>query len=275
MGQGAAGITGGAGAIGGLGGLLGKANPYLAIASIGLDVGMNLAEASKQKELARAADRDAEKAAAERERLISQDFYDAIQVPQQAYDKEYMANLAASDQAMSAVLEAGQRGVIGAANKVYDTTVDKNALSRAGMEERLFQLDKLQADSKDKIAGELSVLENEKLTGARQAAVDAKAAELNSNQKALQAGGGLIKQAGSMIPDYFKSGLSASGATSGAMTGTGSSVFNKFLPSQSSAFSLPSAPMAPVGFGQSMFQNNPFASVSMPQNIGFESQFNF
>ncbi len=271
MGQGAAGITGGAGALGALGGFLGKANPYLAVASIGLDVGMNLAEASKQRELQRAAERDAEKAATERERLISQDFYEKLQVPQQAYEREYMANVAASDAATGVLKEAGQRAVLGGVGKVYGTAIDKNAENRAGMEEKLFELDKIQAASKDKIAGELSNLENEKLIGARQAAVDAKAAELNSNQKALEAGGGIIKQVGSMIPDYFKSGSS----TTGAMTGTGSNIFNKFLPNQSSAFSLPQAPMAPIGFGQSMFQSNPFASVSIPSDIGFTPQFNF
>lgn len=272
MGQGAAGATGGSGAAGGIGGLagfMGAANPYIGIAMSGLNIGMNLAEASKQKELQRAADRAAEKAAAEQERLLSQDFYEKLQVPMEAYDKQFAANTAAQQQALSALTEGDPRLLLGGVGKVQAATVDANSDTADNLAEKLYNLDMTQAGAAERANLRLAPLEAGKLKGAQEASAAAQMAKIQAQQRAIEAaGGGLLKDLGNMIPEYSKT----QGSAAGPMTGTGSSIFNGLMSNQSSGFSLPSAPMAPVGFGQSMFQSNPFAAVSMPS--GLEYSFN-
>jgi hypothetical protein len=76
MGQGAAGVTQGlSGVAAAAGGPIGMGVAAAA------NIGMSLVEASKQKELQRSADREVEKAAAEQERLLSQNFFEGLQVP--------------------------------------------------------------------------------------------------------------------------------------------------------------------------------------------------
>ena len=108
MGQQAAGETGGLSGIGAIaGGPIG-----MGIGSI-VNIGMGLAQASKQKELQRAADREVEKAAAEQKRLLGQNFFEALQVPMQAYDREFRETTAQQQQAVSALQEGDPRLLLG------------------------------------------------------------------------------------------------------------------------------------------------------------------
>jgi hypothetical protein len=261
MGQGAAGATGAAGGIGGLAGFMGKANPYIGLAMSGLNIGMNLVEASKQKELQRAADRQAEKSAAEQERLLSQNFFESLQVPMEAYDKQFAANTAAQQQSLSALTEGDPRLLLGGVGKVQAATVNANSDIADNLAEKLYNLDVTQAGAAERVNSRLAPLEADRLKGAQEASAAAQMAKIQAQQRAIEAaGGGLLKDLGKMIPEYSN--------TNSITSGTGSSVFNNQLKYQGGNF-LPSAPMAPVGFGQSMFQSNPFAAVSMPSNIGF------
>jgi hypothetical protein len=250
MGQGAAGVTQGLSGIASAAG--GPIGMGVAAAA---NIGMSLVEASKQKELQRSADREVEKAAAEQERLLSQNFFEGLQVPMQAYDREFRETTAQQQQAMSALQEGDPRLLLGGVGKVQAVAADQEAKTREALSQDLFDIGKLQAQEAGQTNEQLAKVEGERLAGAQEASAAAQAARLQSQQKALSAGGDLLKGLGGLIPEYSKS----KGSTTGPMTGTGSAVFNKFLPNQSSSFSLPSAPMAPMGFGQ-----NPFAGVSIP-----------
>lgn len=266
MGKEAAGATGG-----GLAGFMGAANPYIGLAMSGLNIGMNLAEASKQKELQRAADRAAEKAAAEQERLLSQDFYQGLQVPMEVYDREFAANTASEKQGLEALVEGDQRLVLGGVGKSQAVTVDRNAQTADRAADKLYNLAMTQAGAAERANLRLAPLEAKRLEGAQEASAAAQMAKIQAQQRAIEAaGGGLLKDLGKMIPEYSKTQGSGSSA-SGLMSGTGSDIFNNQLKYQGGNF-LPSAPMAPMGFGQSMFQSNPFAAVSMPS--GLEYSFN-
>lgn len=258
MGQGAAGVTQGLSGIASAAG--GPIGMGVAAAA---NIGMSLVEASKQKELQRSADREVEKAAAEQERLLSQNFFEGLQVPMQAYDREFRETTAQQQQAMSALQEGDPRLLLGGVGKVQAVAADQEAKTREALGQDLFEIGKLQAQEAGQTNEQLAKVEGERLAGAQEASAAAQAARLQSQQKALSAGGDLLKGLGGLIPEYSKS----AGSATGPMTGTGSAVFNKFLPNQSSGSILPSAPMAPVGFGQSAFQSNPFAAVSMPGSI--------
>ena len=251
-----------------------KANPFIGIATTGLNIGMSLVEASKQKELQRSADREVEKAAAEQERLLSQNFFEGLQVPMEVYDKEFAANTAAQQQALSALTEGDPRLLLGGVGKVQGATVDANAQIADRAADKLYNLDMTQAGAAERTSGKLAALEGQRLAGAQEAAAAAAAAKLNSQQNALKAGGDLIKGLGAMVPEYSKT-------KAAGLTGDGSGVFNKFMnyqqptTSQLGVSQLAPAPQAPIGFGQSAFQSNPFAAVSMPDTLGYLSNTTF
>lgn len=261
MGQAAAGATS---AGGGLAGAASAAMPWVSLGLGAANIATGLVEASKQKELQRAADREAEKASAEQERLLGQNFFEALQVPMQAYDREFRETTAQQQQAMSALQEGDPRLLLGGVGKVQAVAAEQEAKTREALGQDLFNLGKLQASEAGQTADQLASLEGQRLAGAQQASADAAAARLQNQQKALGAGGDLIKGLGAMIPEYSD--------TSSISSGTGSNVFNNQLKYQKGNF-LPAAPMSPaVGFGASAFQTNPFAAVSMPQGLGYSFQ---
>lgn len=253
MGQGAAGATGGLSSVGAIAG--GPIGMGVAAAA---NIGLSLVEASKQKELQRAADRQAEKSAAEQERLMSQNFFEALQVPMEAYDREFRETTAQQQQAMAALQEGDPRLLLGGVGKVQAIAADQEAKTRDALGQDLFNLGKLQAQEAGQTAEQLAGLEGQRLAGAQQASAAAQMARLQNQQKAINAGGDLIKGLGAMIPEYSD--------TTSITEGTGSSVFNKFLKNQPASTSqlgvsqLPAAPFAPSAIGQSAF--NPFAAVS-------------
>jgi hypothetical protein len=166
---------------------------------------MSLVEASKQKELQRSSDREIEKAAAEQERLLSQNFYEGLRLPMEAYDREFAANTAAEKQGLEALVEGDQRLVLGGVGKSQAVTVDKNANTADRAAEKIYNLGLTQAGASERTAGKLATLEGDRLAGAQQASADAAAARLKNQQGALQAGGDLIKGLGAMIPEYSSS----------------------------------------------------------------------
>lgn len=263
MGQGAAGATNG---LSGLAGAASAATPWAAVGMSALNVGLSLAEASKQKELQRSADRAAEKAAAEQERLLSQKFFEGLQVPMQAYDRAFRETTAQQQQAMSALQEGDPRLLLGGVGKIQAVAADQEAKTRAELGQELFDLGKLQAQEAGQTAEQLAMMEGERLKGAQQASAAARAAALQQQQSALSAGGDIVTGLGKMIPEY-------SNTKNSGMTGTGSDVFNQYMQYQqpNTGFlpvpQLAPAPQAPIGFGSAAFKSNPFAGVSFPSTF--------
>lgn len=259
MGQAAAGATGVAGAASAGGGIAGAASAAMPWVSLGLgaaNIATGLLEASKQKELQRSADREVEKAAAEQKRLLGQNFFEALQVPMQAYDREFRETTAQQQQAVSALQEGDPRLLLGGIGKVQAVAANQEAKTREALGEDLFQIGKLQAQEAGQTNDQLALLEGQRLAGAQQASAAARAAALQQQQGALDAGGKFITGLTGMIPEYSD--------TSSITKGTGSDVFNNQLKYQSGNF-LSTAPTAPnVGIGSGAF--NQFApSFTIPQ----------
>lgn len=270
MGQGAGAslgtaATGAASAGGGLAGAASAAMPWVSLGLGAANIGMSLVEASKQKELQRAADRAAENAAAEQKRLLSQNFFDALQVPTQAYDRALRENTAQQQQALSALQEGDPRLLLGGVGKIQAVTTQQNAADRDVMADKLYNLDVLQAQQSNATADQLAALEAQRLSSAQEMSASARAAALQQQQNALGAGGKLLTDLTGMIPEY-------SNVNNNTVTnGTGSAIFNNQLKYQQGNFLAP-APMAPVGFGQSAFTQ--FApAFTVPQFNGYQSKY--
>ena len=202
MGQGAAGATGGLSGIGAIAG-----GPIGMGVSAAANIGLSLVEASKQKELQRAADRQAEKSAAEQERLMSQNFFEALQVPMEAYDREFRETTAQQQQAMAALQEGDPRLLLGGVGKVQAIAAEQEAKTRDALGQDLFDLGKLQAQEAGQTADQLAKLEGQRLAGAQEASAAAQMARIQNQQRAISAGGDLLKGLGGLIPEY--SGVNA------------------------------------------------------------------
>lgn len=235
MGQGAAGGLSSVGAIAG-----GPIGMGVAAAA---NIGLSLVEASKQKELQRAADRQAEKSAAEQERLMSQNFFEALQVPMEAYDREFRETTAQQQQAMSALQEGDPRLLLGGVGKVQAVAADQEAKTRDALGQDLFNLGKLQAQEAEQTADQLAMMEGQRLAGAQEASAAAQMAKLQAQQNAIGAGGDLIKGLGGLIPEYSKANINTNNTdmstvlTPAGMTTIGSSPASQLFGSTSNILS--------------------------------------
>jgi hypothetical protein len=182
-------------------------NPYVMAGAAAANIGLSLVEASKQKELQRAADRQAEKSAAEQERLMSQNFFEALQVPMQAYDREFRETTAQQQQAMAALQEGDPRLLLGGVGKVQAIAADQEAKTRDALGQDLFNLSKLQALEAGQTADQLANLEGQRLAGAQEASAAAQMAKIQNQQRAIGAGGDLLKGLGGLIPEYSKTDI--------------------------------------------------------------------
>ena len=222
MGAGAAGAAGGAAAGGaaGAGGAaagasgLSKAMPFIGMGMDAVGMGMSLVESSAQQGLQAAADRAAEDALKEQKRLQGQNFFKALQVPMEAYNRAAKETTAQQQQAVSALQEGDPRLLVGAIGKVNAVAQEGEAETRDALAADLYQLGAAQAkeegDTADKMAGILGT----EVAGAGIASANAANASIEQQQGALASAGNIITGLGAMIPEYPKT----KGATS---SGTG------------------------------------------------------
>lgn len=178
------------------------ANPYIAAGSMVAGGVMNLIEANKQADAKRAADRAAEKAIAEAQQRIDQNFLGAVQVPMDAYNRAMNQNVANQKQAITALQEAGPRELmgIGRVNAVGNQGV--NQLTE-NMTDRLYGLSMAQAAEQGATNDQLAALKQNQAMGAQIASMAAQKAKIASQFGALNAFGnaatGLSK---SLTPVY-------------------------------------------------------------------------
>ena len=88
------------------------AMPFIGLGLTGISTLMSFSEAGKLADAQRAAERAAEQALIEQKRLQEQNFYEALRVPTEAYDRQFRENTAANAQAVEA-LSQDQRSLIG------------------------------------------------------------------------------------------------------------------------------------------------------------------
>lgn len=175
--------------------------PALGIGLTGISTIMAFDEAGKAADAQRAADRAAEQALMEQKRLQEQNFYEALRVPTEAYDRQFREGTAANAQAVEA-LSQDQRSLIGGIQGVQEATIEGQAKTREALADRLFNLDVMKAGAATQQADDLSKIAAEEAQGAQIAAMAAEKAKIAQQQAGLQGIGGLITQGAGMIGTY-------------------------------------------------------------------------
>lgn len=189
-------------AAGGLAGAASAATPWVSMGLGAVNIATDLVQASKQKDIQKSAERAAEDAARKQEQLLSQDFFSALQVPTEAYDRAARETTAQVGQAVSALQEGDPRQLAGGLGKVAAAGIAGEAETRDAMAQDLYKLGLAQAQSATNVNTNLAGLEGERLAGAQKTAAEARAAELGLQAGAAQAGAGILNTGLGMIPSF-------------------------------------------------------------------------
>jgi hypothetical protein len=177
------------------------AMPFIGLGLTAVSTIMSMSEAAKAADAQRAAQRAAEQALIEQKRLQEQNFYNALRVPTEAYDRAFREGTAANAQAVNALAQ-DQRSLIGGIQGVQEATIEGQAKTREALADRLYNLDVMKAQASTQQADDLSKIAAEEAQGAQIAAMAAEKAKIAQQQATLQGVGGLITQGVGMIGTY-------------------------------------------------------------------------
>lgn len=266
MGTAAGGQAAGGQALGGLAGAASLATPYVGMTLGAVNIAADLVQASQQADAAKAAQRTAQTAAREQERLLSQDFFSALQVPTEAYQRAARETTSQVGQAVGALQEGDSRLLAGGIGKVAAAGIEGEAETRDAMAQDLYKLGIAQAAAATNVNTKLADLEAERLTGAQKTAAEARAAELGLYSGAAKAGAGIVNTGLGMIPSFGVDAVKPVDTT--ATDWWKSQQFGNqqpnFAPSFTSSLTDPSTGLnyKPVNLGFQQQQNtNPFSSI--------------
>ena len=243
------------------------ATPWVTAGLGVVNIGMSLVEASKQKDLQRSAQRAAEQASAEQKRIQGQNFFEALQVPTEAYQRQFREGTAQQMQAVSALQEGDPRMLAGGIGKVQAIAGEQSTQNREALANELFNLGKIQAMEQGLTADEMAAIYETELSGAQLAAANAEKTRIAQLQNALGAGAGILTGFTGAIPeyseqktaDYYKANPPAFSKEFGQQSGF-PTTFNQ-QPSTSKVQSNQQlfGPVSNEGY------NNPFSSLIGPQ----------
>ena len=255
--------AGGSQALGGIAGAASAVTPWATLGLGAVNIATDLVQASKQADAQKSAERAAQTAAKEQERLLSQDFFSALQVPTEAYGRAARETTAQVGQAVGALQEGDSRLLSGGLGKVAAAGIAGEAETRDAMAQDLYKLEAAQAQSAMGVNKELADLEAQRLAGAQKTAAEARAAELGLYSGAAQAGAGMINQGLGMISSF---GANKTPQTPAQLAQT-AAYYKQAPPGMSTSFGQPaSQPIATNAFGP---QNNPYQSPDWMNSLSF------
>lgn len=178
-----------------------KAMPFIGLGLSAVSTLMSFSEAGKLADAQRATDRAAEQALMEQKRLQEQNFYEALRVPTEAYDKQFNNMMAADQQAITAIKD-DPRILLGAIQGVKNSTIQGQSDITDKLADKLFNLDVMKAGGATQQADDLSKIAADEAQGAQIAAMAAEKAKIAQQQATLQGAGGLVTQGAGIIGTY-------------------------------------------------------------------------
>jgi len=258
-----------AGATGGLAGAASAATPWVSMGLGAVNIATDLVQAGQQADAQKAAQRAAETAARKQEQLLSQDFFSALQVPTEAYNRAARETTSQVGQAVGALQEGDSRLLAGGLGKVAAAGIEGEAATRDAMAQDLYKLGLAQAQSAMNVNQGLAGLEGQRLAGAQKTAAEARAAELGLYSGAAQAGAGILNTGLGMIDSFGAKGAAPSNTPT--LDWWKNQQFNtqqpNFAPSFTSSLTSPMSTglnYQPINLGFPQGQStNPFSSIGI------------
>ena len=178
-----------------------SAMPFIGLGLTAVSAIMSYSEATKAADAQRAAERAAEQALIEQKRLQQQNFYEALRVPTEVYDRQFREGTAANAQAVEA-LSQDPRMLLGGIQGVQEATIEGQAKTREALADRLYSLDVMKAGAATQQADDLSKIAADEAQGAQIAAMAAEKSKIAQQGAAMQGFGGLVTQGAGMVGTY-------------------------------------------------------------------------
>ncbi len=160
------------------------------IALSAISVGANIAQGVQARKQVRAAERAADDALASAKRKLAVDRFEGLQIPMEAYEMAQQAGVAQQKQALTALQEAGPRGLASGVGRVSAAGLQAAEQQRQQMAQDMFALEKLQAEEEAKRDKALASVDFGVVEGAQAAALAAEQQAAAAFSGALQTAAG-------------------------------------------------------------------------------------
>jgi hypothetical protein len=160
---------------------------------------MSFAQAGKQKQAQRNAERDADQAMQEARKKLEINFYDSLAIQKEPYELEREALLSQGAQAIQAGVES-ERGAAATAGRIQMAQQEGQAGVRSAFGQELTALERLSAQEDSRLRDIGAQLDLGEVEGAQLAAANAQELRARSMEQGMQGVTSLGKQAVSYIP---------------------------------------------------------------------------
>ena len=183
----------------------------IGLATTAASTGISFRQASKQNDLAKDAQREANKAMKEARARLEVNYADALSIPKEAYELQREAMLSQGAQALEAGIES-ERGSAATAGRVLAAQQAAQSGIRTDMAQELFDIEAMKLEEDSRLRDINVQMDIGEAMGAQQRAADAQAASTAAKQQGIQEAISLGEQAMSFIPLYAQDRNAQKGA---------------------------------------------------------------
>ena len=175
-------------------------------AAIGLgSVGIGLGNAGKARRAAAKAERESKQLMKEAERKAEANYYEGVNVPLDAFNKQFEEQLQQQKQGLQALQEGDARSVASGVGRVGALAANQGEKTRIAMGEALYQNNKMKADAKQNVNQQLIDINVGATADQSMMARDARRAESQGMQQAVEGFGAVAGAASDLVPAFGKS----------------------------------------------------------------------
>tara|TARA_R110000744_G_scaffold375290_1_gene488650 strand:- start:1227 stop:2126 length:900 start_codon:yes stop_codon:yes gene_type:complete len=175
-------------------------------------MGMSLGQAAKSKKQMRKATQEAKVLQSKAKLKAEKDFYAGLNVPLDAFGEQYRQTLQANQQGVQALQEGDSRNLAAGLGGLQGATAQAQETTRIGMQDALYENDKMKADAKETMKQQLINID------LGQAQDSVARSELYGRERntamagALSSLGSAVGAANDIVPLFGKSGGDAAAA---------------------------------------------------------------
>ena len=166
---------------------------------------VSLNQAKKQRDAQVEAEDQADKALASARERLEVNYLEGLSIQKEPYELQREALLAGGAQALQAA-QSGERGVSAAAGRVSIAQQAGQAEIRTAMGKEMADLELMGLKEESRLRDAQAGLDVREAEGATLAAQQAAIARAQANQGVVSGIGGMVKSAGSAIPEYLNTG---------------------------------------------------------------------
>jgi len=175
----------------------------ISLAATAASTGMSFAQAGKQRQAMRNAERDADTAMQEARKKLEINFYDSLGIQKEPYELEREALLSQGAQAIQAGVES-ERGAAATAGRIQMAQQEGQAGVRSAFGQELSALEKLSAQEDSRLRDVGAQLDLGEVEGAQLAAANAQELKTQAQNQAFQGVVNTAKQAAQFVPLFPK-----------------------------------------------------------------------